>query len=109
MKVTFFGAAGEVTGSGYLIETDRTRVLLDFGMHQGEQEADQHNRLPPQLDATRLTTVLPPPPPSHPGGRLPMLPGAGFRGPITATPATIELTDILLRDAARIQEADAER
>ncbi len=109
MKVTFFGAAGEVTGSAYLIETDRTRLLLDFGMHQGEKEADQHNRMPARLEADRLSAVVLTHAHIDHCGRLPMLMPAGFHAPIYATPATIELTDILLRDTANIQEQDAER
>lgn len=109
MKMTFFGAAGEVTGSGYLLETDRTRVLVDFGLHQGEREASDHNRLPERLDAARLSAVVLTHAHIDHCGRLPMLIPAGFSGPIYATPATIELTDILLRDTAHLQMADAER
>ncbi len=109
MKVTFFGAAGEVTGSSYLIETDRTRVLLDFGLHQGEPEAPVHNRMPEQMDAARLHAVVLTHAHIDHCGRLPMLIPGGFRGPIYATPATIALTDILLKDTARLQEQDAER
>jgi Cft2 family RNA processing exonuclease len=42
IKLGFFGAAGEVTGSCYLLATDRARVMIDLDMHQGEQEADGH-------------------------------------------------------------------
>lgn len=109
MKLTFFGAAGEVTGSSYLLETDRARILIDFGMHQGEQEADEHNRYPQRIEAQRLNAVVLTHAHIDHCGRLPMLVPAGFHGPIFATPATVELTDILLNDSARIQEADAER
>jgi metallo-beta-lactamase family protein len=109
MKVTFLGAAGEVTGSAYLIETDRTRVLLDFGLHQGEREAAEHNKMPAQLDAARLDAVVLTHAHIDHCGRLPMLIPAGFHGPVFATPATIELTEILLRDTARLQEQDAAR
>ena len=44
MRITLCGAAGEVTGSGYLVETDRVRVLVDFGMFQGRRATDQRNR-----------------------------------------------------------------
>lgn len=109
MRVTFFGAAGEVTGSGYLIETSRARILLDFGLHQGEQEAEQHNRFPPSLNADRLDAVVLTHAHIDHSGRLPMLPRRGFRGPIWATPATLELCDILLKDTAHIQAMDAAR
>jgi metallo-beta-lactamase family protein len=109
MRLTFFGAAGEVTGSSYLLETDRARVLIDFGMHQGEAEADQHNKLPAGLDAGRLNAVLLTHAHIDHCGRLPMLVPAGLKAPVWATPATIELTDILLRDTATLQENDATR
>jgi metallo-beta-lactamase family protein len=109
MKVTFFGAAGEVTGSSYLIQTDHARVLLDFGMHQGEKEAAEHNRMPTGLDAPRLDAVVLTHAHLDHCGRLPMLMPAGLRAPIWATPATVEVTDIILRDAAHLQEADAQR
>lgn len=109
MRVTFFGAAGEVTGSGYLLETSKARILLDFGLHQGEREADEHNKFPASLNAPRLDAVVLTHAHIDHSGRLPMLPRQGFRGPIWATPATIELCDILLRDATQLQAADAAR
>lgn len=109
MRLTFFGAAGEVTGSGYLIETSRAAILLDFGLHQGEREADEHNKFPAGLDASRLDAVVLTHAHIDHSGRLPMLARQGFRGSIWATPATVELCDILLRDTAQIQAADAAR
>ena len=47
MKLSFYGAAGEVTGSCYLLETDRARVVIDFGLHQGDHE-ERNRRPPPQ-------------------------------------------------------------
>ena len=44
IKLGFFGAAGEVTGSCYIVKTDRAHVMVDMGMHQGEKVADEHNR-----------------------------------------------------------------
>ena len=58
MKITLHGAAGEVTGSAYLIETDRARVLLDFGMFQGGARAEEKNSVPAGLDPKRLDAVL---------------------------------------------------
>lgn len=108
MRLGFYGAAGEVTGSCYLVQTDRARVLVDFGMHQGEKEAFAHNRRLPPVDRSLSAMVLTHAHIDH-CGRLPLLPGMGYRGQIHCTPATAELTDILLKDAARLQEADAER
>lgn len=109
MRLTFLGAAGEVTGSAFLLETDRARLLVDFGMHQGETDAEDHNKLPPGLDAARIQCVVLTHAHIDHCGRLPMLPPAGFTGPIHCTPATMELADILLNDTAALQEADAER
>jgi len=109
MRVTFFGAAGEVTGSGYLLETSRARVLIDFGLHQGEREADEHNRYPQQLDASHLDAVVLTHAHIDHSGRLPMLAAAGYTGPIWSTPATRELTDLLLKDTAHLQASDAAR
>jgi len=107
MKITFLGAAGEVTGSQHLIETDSVRLLLDCGLFQGREEEtlpkNQHFRCKPsKLDAVIL---------SHAHidhcGNLPGLYKAGFRGPIFSSPATADIASIMMRDSARIQEEDA--
>ncbi len=106
MKLTFCGAAGEVTGSQHLIETDRLRVLLDCGLFQGRRaEARAKNELfrcrPKELDGVIL---------SHAHidhcGNLPRLYRAGYRGPIFCTPATADIATIMLADSARIQMED---
>lgn len=109
MNVTFFGAAGEVTGSCTLVETRRARVLVDFGQHQGNHDSDRRNReLPPispeSLDAVVITHA-------HIDhiGRLPVLTQHGYRKPIYATPATRDLMRIMLRDAGSLQLMDAKR
>ncbi|MCB9845180.1 MAG: MBL fold metallo-hydrolase [Phycisphaeraceae bacterium] len=109
MRLRFYGAAGEVTGSCTLLETDRARVLVDFGLHQGNATAERRNRrLPPirprELDAVVLTHAH-----LDHSGRLPLLARHEFAAPIWATPATIDLCGILLRDAAHVQQSDAER
>lgn len=107
MKLTFLGAAGEVTGSQHLIETSSARVLLDCGLFQGRSEhtrpMNENFRCAPQkLDLVIL---------SHAHidhcGRLPALWKAGFRGPIVTSHATADITDLMLRDSAHIQEEDA--
>lgn len=107
MKLRFCGAAGEVTGSCYHLDTGRARVLIDFGLHQGGPSAERKNRRLPDVDFGRLDAVVLTHAHLDHSGRLPLLPKAGFTGPVWATPATIELTDLLLRDAAFIQEMDA--
>ncbi|QKK09272.1 MAG: MBL fold metallo-hydrolase [Planctomycetota bacterium] len=109
MRLSFFGAVGEVTGSCTLVETSRARVLVDFGMHQGGHNAEARNRRIPPLRAEELDAVVLTHAHIDHSGRLPVLIDEGYRGRIHATPATIELCDILLRDSAHIQQGDADR
>ena len=108
MKLTFWGAAGAVTGSMHLLETGGKRILLDCGLNQGRRkESDQKNRHLPVAGSTIDTVVL-----SHAhidhSGNLPSLVKSGFGGPIYTTPATIDLCKWMLLDTAHIQEKDAE-
>lgn len=109
IKLGFFGAAGEVTGSCYLVQTERALVMVDFGMHQGEREADEHNRRLPPIDPKNLNAVVLTHGHLDHCGRLPLLARDGFLGKIHATGATIELATLILEDSAEIQEADADR
>lgn len=108
MKLTFWGAAGTVTGSMHLVETGGRRYLLDCGLFQGRRkDADARNRHLPFAGSSIDTVVL-----SHAhidhSGNLPSLVKNGFSGPIFTTPATIDLCGWMLRDTAHIQEKDAE-
>jgi metallo-beta-lactamase family protein len=108
MKLTFWGAAGTVTGSMHLMESAGKRYLLDCGMFQGRRkDADQKNRQLPFPGSSIDAVVL-----SHAhidhSGNLPTLVKHGFAGPIYSTPATIDLCGWMLRDTAHIQEKDAE-
>lgn len=107
MKLTFLGAAGEVTGSQHLIETSTARILLDCGLFQGRSDEtlpkNENFRCTPQkLDLVIL---------SHAHidhcGRLPALCKAGYRGPIVSSHATADIAAIMLRDSAHIQQEDA--
>ncbi|MGE0025559.1 MAG: MBL fold metallo-hydrolase [Thermoleophilia bacterium] len=107
--VRSYGAAMTVTGSCHLLEAGGARVLVDCGAFQGSRALFALNREPlafdpPSVDALLLTHAH-----LDHSGRLPVLLKQGFRGPIHARPATIELTEHLLRDAAKIQHEDAER
>ena len=109
MKITILGAGGgQVTGSCYYVETDQASVLVDCGLFQGGKNADMLNRSPlmptQKLDAVLLTHAH-----LDHTGRLPMLAKRSQKAPVFATPATIEMTGLILRDSARIQAADAER
>ena len=108
MKLTFWGAAGQVTGSMHLVESDGKRFLLDCGLNQGRRkDSDQKNRCLPFTGSSIDGVVL-----SHAhidhSGNLPTLVKNGFAGPIYTTPATIDLCNWMLRDTAHIQEKDAE-
>src|ERR1017187_2814678 len=108
MKVTFWGAAGGVTGSMHLVEAGGRRLLLDCGLNQGRRkEADAKNRHLPWAGSMIDAVVL-----SHAhidhSGNLPTLVKSGFGGPIYTTPATIDLCNWMLRDTAHIHEKDAE-
>lgn len=108
MKLTFWGAAGTVTGSMHLVEVNGKRILLDCGLYQGRRkEAEQRNRNLPFPGGSIDAVIL-----SHAhidhSGNLPLLVKRGFAGPIYTTPATIDLCDAMLRDTAHIQEKDAE-
>lgn len=109
IKLGFFGAAGEVTGSCYVVTTDRARVMIDMGMHQGEKVADEHNRRLPPVDLSKLDTVVLTHAHLDHCGRLPILIKNGFRGPIHCTASTAEVTSIILRDSAHLQEEDFAR
>lgn len=106
-RISFHGAAGEVTGSRHLLETDRGRVLLDCGMFQGHRnDADAKNRTfrfpPASVDAVLLSHA-------HVDhcGLLPLLYKNGCGAPLYATPSTAEIAAIMMADSARLQEGDA--
>jgi metallo-beta-lactamase family protein len=109
MRVEFFGAAGEVTGSCHLVHAGDVRVLLDCGMIQsGGRDERARNAAPFAFDVLRLDAMVL----SHAHidhvGRLPLLVRRGYRGPIHAQRATAELSRIMLEDAARLAAADVE-
>jgi len=108
MKLTFEGAAGEVTGSLHRLSAGGREFLLDCGMFQGRRkEAERRNRDfdfdPRSIDAVLLSHAH-----IDHSGRLPLLVKNGFRGPVYATPATIDLCKAMLLDTAHIAESDAE-
>jgi len=107
IRLSFLGAAQNVTGSQYLIETNNTRLLVDCGLYQ-ERELKGRNWspffMPPQsLDAVLLTHAH-----LDHCGLLPRLVQKDFDQPIYCTAATAEITRIMLLDAGKLQEEDAE-
>ena len=105
MKLTFLGAAHEVTGSCTLVEAAGHRFLVDCGMEQGRNTYENEDLpcAPGEIEAVLLTHAH-----IDHSGRLPYLYKNGYRGPIYATDATTDLCDIMLEDSAHIQEQEAE-
>jgi metallo-beta-lactamase family protein len=109
IRIQFLGAAGCVTGSQFLVDTGSSRVLVDCGMFQGSPEETDRNRMPFAFDVETLDAVLLTHAHLDHCGRLPALVRAGFRGPIHATAATVDLAEIVLRDSAKLQVEWASR
>ena len=105
MKITFIGAAHEVTGSCYYLEAAGKKFLVDCGMEQGPDyyENQEIPVNPGDLDFVLLTHAH-----MDHSGNLPAIYAKGFQGPIYATDATCHLCDIMLRDSAHIQMFEAE-
>ncbi len=107
MKITFHGAASEVTGACFLVETAAARFLIDCGMFQGGPEAGRKNLAALDFDIEGLDFVLV----SHAHldhcGLLPRLCTFGLKGAIHATEATADLLPVMLKDSAFIQEKEA--
>lgn len=105
MKITFLGAAHEVTGSCTLIEVLGRHILVDCGMEQGEDIYENCDLPihPGEIDAIVLTHAH-----IDHSGKIPAMTARGYRGPIYSTEATRQLCGIMLRDSAHIQEFEAE-
>jgi len=108
MKLKFLGAAGTVTGSGYLLATSQSQIMIDFGMFQGTSEEQALNRRPLTFDPKRVNALFLTHAHLDHCGRLPLLVKNGFSGPIYATPSTQDLAEIVLFDSARIADQDME-
>lgn len=108
MKVTFLGAAGAVTGSKYQVELGGKRMLLDCGLFQGLKRLRERNWQPLPFDPRSLDAVLLTHAHIDHSGYLPVLVRAGYRGRVYCTDATRRLLSIMLPDAARLQEEEAE-
>lgn len=109
MEITCAGAARTVTGSCHHVRLDGSALLLDCGLFQGGRDAEADNRSEFPFEPAELDAVLV----SHGHldhvGRLPLLLERGFRGPIYATGATRNIAEVILRDAAKLQEEDYRR
>jgi metallo-beta-lactamase family protein len=109
VNLTFLGAAREVTGSCYLVRCRNRTFLVDCGMFQGGADAYRKNRARPAFDPKGIECVLLTHAHIDHSGLLPRLVRMGFHGPIYATPATCDLLEVMLTDAAFLQEREAER
>jgi metallo-beta-lactamase family protein len=104
MRLRFLGAARTVTGSQYLLETDRARVLIDCGMFQGSPHEVLRNRVPLAYDAHAIDAILLTHAHLDHCGLIPQVTALGFRGRVFATRGTVELTRLVLLDSAKLQE-----
>jgi Cft2 family RNA processing exonuclease len=105
MRLSFLGAAEEVTGSCYLVETGLARFIVDCGMFQGGREASEKNYGDFAFDPRALDFVLLTHAHIDHSGLLPRLVAAGFRGQVFTTGATADLLRVMLLDAAHIHLA----
>lgn len=108
MELVFHGAAGEVTGSCCRVSHDGGTFLVDCGMFQGGRDADRKNWAALDFDLRTLDFVLLTHAHLDHSGLLPRLVALGYKGPIYATPATVDLLAVMLLDSAHIQEKEME-
>lgn len=106
-SLRFFGAAGTVTGSRFLVESSGSRVLVDCGMFQGYKHLRLRNREPFPVPPASIDTVALTHAHIDHSGYIPALVKDGFEGPVLATQGTIELARLLLPDSAHLMEEEA--
>lgn len=107
MRISFHGAAHNVTGSCFLVEAKDKRILVDCGLYQGKRDLDEENRNefgfdPASIDALLLTHAH-----LDHCGRIPLLGKQGFTGQVICTAPTRDLARLVMLDSARIQEEEA--
>jgi metallo-beta-lactamase family protein len=107
-SIEFWGGVGTVTGSKYLVVTDKSRVLVDCGLFQGLKELRERNWQDPPFDPHSIDAVLITHAHIDHTGYLPRLVQQGFRGPVYCSRGTADLLKILLPDAGRLQEEEAD-
>src|SRR5512138_3675199 len=109
MKITLFGAAGTVTGSSYYLQTKTASILVDFGVFQGNKTLEARNDKFPRIDTRKLDSVVITHAHLDHTGRLPLLVRNGYSNPIYATPATIDIVNLILMDSLKVQTHELER
>lgn len=108
-NIRFLGAAGEVTGSKFLIETPERQILIDCGLFQGLKELRLLNWENLPIDASKIDVVLLTHGHLDHVGYLPRLIKQGFRGKIKGTAPTLAIAEIILKDSAKIHEEEAKK
>lgn len=109
MKIQFFGAAGTVTGSCFLLSDEKNKTLIDMGMFQGHYELESLNWKPLPFEPRQINNVLLTHAHLDHVGRMPLLFKHGFRGKIFSTQPSKDIAEIVLLDAARIMAGDDDR
>ncbi|HEY6597833.1 MAG TPA: MBL fold metallo-hydrolase [Pseudomonadales bacterium] len=109
MRLSFHGADRGVTGSCHLVECNGARVLIDCGLYQGSREIDEDNAQPFGFEPRDVDFLLLTHAHLDHCGRIPLLVRRGFRGEIITTSASRELAQLVLLDAAHLNEEDARR
>jgi metallo-beta-lactamase family protein len=109
MEISLYGAAGNVTGSAYYLQSENAEVLIDFGIFQGDRLLESQNHILPPINISKLNAVIVTHAHLDHTGRLPLLIHKGYTGPIYATEATIEITRLILMDSFRIQMYENKR
>ena len=107
-SIEFWGGVGTVTGSKYLVESGKSRVLVDCGLFQGLKELRERNWQEPPFDPRSLNAVLITHAHIDHTGYLPRLVKQGFHGPVYCSRGTADLLKIMLPDSGRLQEEDAD-
>lgn len=107
-SISFWGGVGTVTGSKYLLDNGKSRVLVDCGLFQGLKELRERNWQDPPFDPRSLNAVLITHAHIDHTGYLPRLVKQGFHGPVYCSRGTADLLKILLPDSGRLQEEDAD-
>src|SRR3954468_8903893 len=109
MEIHFLGGATTVTGSQFLLQTSRARVLIDCGMFQGSPNESIRNRIPFAYDPATLDAVLLTHAHLDHCGLIPLLVKSGYGGKIHATAGTVELATLVLLDSGKLHEEFAKR
>jgi metallo-beta-lactamase family protein len=108
LKLSFYGAAREVTGSCYLLESGGKKILIDCGLRQGQDKEDKDDNWNLPVSASEIDSVILTHAHIDHSGGLPLLTREGFKGNIYAIKATCDLVSLMLEDSAKIQESEAD-